>query len=556
MGFPAGQRWIDWVALTVVVAAAALPRLNHIDKSIWTPEAWVANSVLCDSMREMFHYKDWLQTSPPLFLMLLRGVVRLTGVSVASLRAVPFLFSMLSLVLIAWLAKKLLTTPFAVICTALVALSPPAVVFSKEVKHFSADMAATCLLLVMCWEYLEHPDRKRYVRLFVALGVSLFLSYTALTFVPVALVLLATTPISDANGSNDRKHRLQRTGVIALMSGVICALNYWLFIKPNTSPLLTQYWSDGYPQFNSFTRVVRFYVRDFLGMGLYFYLPITSKGSLSSILPSSGVGIILLFLGGMIGVSVATFGALKLNKRHAQVLALCLGPYLCLAVLNLFRLYPVSSRRLTLFLVPCISLAAAILLQNIWDTILMRMSRSTINRLSLVITAACVLTVALAAVHSEGWGNYWFEDEDTAGALRYLRSRVAEGDTVYVHASIEEPVKLYFRVFRWIPADVRYGNTGHPCCTRNNEPSLPEADAQREYVLRDFEHVLSAKPVTRLWLVSTGRNGHWEELGRNELEMIDQYLAAGGCRKDGEEHFAYEIVQAFDCAPPDFNVAN
>lgn len=550
------QKVIKRMALIIVVACGILPRLNHIDKSIWTPEAWVANSVLTETLGQMFCYKDWLQTSPPLFLLLLHWTVRVAGVSVASFRAVPLAFSILSLIVIAWLAQKLLRTPFAVMCSTLIVLSPPAVVFSKEVKQFTADMAATCVLLVVCWQYTNRPNRRNFLLLCTSLTLALFLSYPAVTFIPVAIFITAVTSFSDANGNNNPKHRLHRAGLVAILAGAICALNYWFFVKPNTSALLTHYWDDGYPTFNSIRRLISFYVRNFLGLGIYFYLPISSKDSLGSkLVPSSAASLLLVWMVAIV-ILVASLVALRSNQQHVKALALCLGPILCLAFLNALRLYPASSRRLTLFLLPCISLATAIILQNIWDTVSVRLSASMAERLSIMATFTCLSIVLIAATHSDHWGNYWFEDEDTAGAFRYLRSHAAQEDTIYVHASIEEPVKLYVRILQWSPRDLRYGNTGHPCCTRTPDPILTGPESQRQYVLHDFQQVMSLKPVRRLWLISTGRTSHWENLGRNELEIIDESLILSNCHKNAEEHFAYETVQEFVCANHGLSVVN
>lgn len=542
------QKLLTWMVLMLVVIGGALPRLNHIDKGIWTPEAWVANSVLAETMGQMFHYKDWLQTSPPLFLLLVRSTTRLAGISVASLRAVPFTLSMLSLVMIAWLAQKLLRTPFAVICAALVALSPPAVVFSKEVKQFSGDVAAGCLMLLVCWRYLEQPDRRRYMLLCAGLTIALFLSYPAVTFVPVAIVLIAAKPSTgDATPSSDRRRRFQRASILATLGACICVVNYWFFIKPNSSPLLTDYWKDGYPQFHSLKTILPFYLRYFLGMGVYFYLPISSKDFLSSTFSFHGAGLAVLLLIAAI-VALASFAPLWRNKRHVRAVVLCLGPCLCLAVLNALHLYPVNSRRLTLFLVPCVSLVIAVILQNLSDMLFVRMHRSTASRVSIGITAGCILVLFLASTHSDQWSNYWFEDEDTAGALSYLRAKASPEDTIYVHASIEEPAKLYFRLLKWSPPDLRFGKTGRVCCTRTPEPVLMSSASRQEYVLHDFERVISEKPVVRLWLLSTGRQNHWGYLDRNELEIIDRRLVEIGCQKVSEKHFAFETLQQFGCA--------
>jgi len=540
-----------WVALALVVAGGALPRLNHVGKSIWSAEAWVANSVLADSLGQMFHYDAWLQTTPPLFLLLVRWTVRLAGVSGASFRAVPFGLSILSLILIACLSRLTLRTPFAVLCTTLVALSPPAVVFSKEVKQYSGDVFASCLLLLVLWGYLEQPDRRRYVYLTVAFTVALFLSYPAVAFLPGAIaVVAAVEPTRGGELSNAWRSRVQRVSILGALAALICIVNYWFFVKPNTSALLADYWRDGYPRFGHLKDVTHFYAENFLGMGVYFYLPIATKDLFKSML--AGHLLLLLLLAivtiGCAGLALAT---LRRDRRHLQALALCFMPLITLAILNLLHLYPVNSRRLTLFMLPCMALATAIVLQSLWDTLSNRMGAKTAALFSALITLSCIGIVFVAGIHSDEWSNYWFEDEDTEGAFRYLKSHATPEDTIYIHASIAEPAKLYFRILRWNPADVRYGHTGWGCCPRSPDPRSDDVKSNRGYVVQDFERVLGGRRPERLWLVFTARNGHWSELGRDEPQIIASYLYGIGCRRKQDSRFANEAVDEFGCRQKD-----
>src|SRR5580658_7233610 len=64
-----------------------------MSRSLWLDEAWVANSVQAPSLSGMFYYPGWLQVNPPLFLLLVRGVVRLAGASNAAFRLIPLLLA-------------------------------------------------------------------------------------------------------------------------------------------------------------------------------------------------------------------------------------------------------------------------------------------------------------------------------------------------------------------------------------------------------------------------------------------------------------------------------
>jgi hypothetical protein len=540
--------FVKWIALALVIVGGVFPRLNHIGKSLWSAEAWVANSVLADSLTHMFRYETWLQTTPPLFLLLVRWTVQLAGVSVGSFRAVPFGLSILSLVLIAWLAQRILQIPFAVICTALVALSPPAVVFSKEVKQYTGDVAASCMLLLALWSYLERPDTRRYLSLAAVLAIALFLSYPAVTFVPVAIALVGVVaPLFNEDPSNGQKTRLARVGILSGIAVAICGVNYWFFVRPNSSPLLSDYWSNGYPRFGHASEVARFYAEDFLGMGLYFYIPIGTKNLFKALGTSMGHwGWLLVFLVALAVMWIA-LAALRRNRRSLQAFAICISPMITLAVINVLHLYPVSSRRLTLFMLPCVSLAAAVVMQSLWDVLTKNLRWGRANLFAAFLTLLCIVAVLVAGTHSDQWGNYWFEDEDTAGALSFVRSHGDLQDTIYVHASVEETAKFYFRLMRWSPPDVRYGNTGWGCCTRVPESLPKDTHAKNDYVIGDFERVMLKGRPRRIWLIFTGLDGYWGGIGRNEPQIIAGYLFGIGCQKELETSFAKEEVQEFEC---------
>ena len=119
---------------------------------------------------------------------------------------------------------------------------------------------------------------------------------------------------------------------------------------------------------------------------------------------------------------------------------------------------------------------------------------------------------------------------------------------MYVHASVVEPVKLYLKILPWNhkPA-FRFGNTGWPCCTRIAEPVLSGATAQRAYVLTDFDGQVGSPTPERLWLIFTGRDSHWADIGRDESQIIEQHLYERGCQREREMRFAYEQVELFGC---------
>src|SRR5579863_3590861 len=106
------------LAFAATLLVGLVLRIHDLGRSLWSDEAWVANSVLTDSLSRMFHYDAWLQTTPPLFLVLVRGTVRTLGLSNYTLRAVPFVLSVLAMALFADLCCRIFPKPLALLGTA------------------------------------------------------------------------------------------------------------------------------------------------------------------------------------------------------------------------------------------------------------------------------------------------------------------------------------------------------------------------------------------------------------------------------------------------------
>ncbi len=542
--------WISILLLALTVAAGAIPRLNHIGKSLWTSEAWVVNSALSTSLRQIFTYDGWLQTTPPLFLLIVRETVHVFGLSTFTLRAVPFVLSILSLLFLALLSHKVLRTPFfAVLCVSLLAISPPAVVFAKQVKQYSGDLAATCFVLFLSWIYLKSPDRRHYVLLFLGLSIALFLSYSAVCFVPLVLWLVLTAEPSSGTGPDRVRRSWARPAGVGLVASLISTLNYWLFVRPNTAPQLTQFWAEGYPTFSRLRSLLNFYAEYFVGMGIEFYLPSQSKEAARGFLSALGYAP-LVALGVACVVVVWIAGpVLRRSKPYRDVLLLCFLPVLTLAGINLLHLYPVSVRRLTLFIFPCIALATTVVLQAAWDRLTIPAKVDRAGMLSLFLSLSCIVLVLIVGTHADYWANYVPEDEDAAAVFQNLKSEAKPDDIVYVHASLIEPAQLYFRMLGWKPEHVYFGQTGFPCCTRKVEPELDGAESERAYVVDDVQHGgVDSTKFANAWFVFTARKQHWGSIGRDERQIIANYLLQRGCKQELQESFTNVELMEYSCA--------
>jgi len=533
-----------------IIAEGMILRLHHFGRDLSIAEAWVANSVLADTLSGMFYYDGWLQTTPPLYLILVRVTVSLLGLSNSSLCAISLVFSLLALVLLATLAHRVLHPAFALICLSVLALSPPVIAFSKQLKHYSADIAASTLLLLILWEYLSNANRRQYFWLVAAFAITLPLSYTAVVFVPLAICVLFLSRSAESRLSRAKTIALRCAGLV-LLTAIINCCNYLFFIMPNTSARLQEFWSDGYPPLRGTAAALDYVARNFLGTVVHFALPMQSafKDSLKPFvgsLPSFAKVIAIVF------ALVIAFILIRAARRERPIcwaILFFLIPLLTLIAINWARLYPVSSRRLTLFLTPCVAIVVAATLQIIWQDVARRVPWSKPQLLSYLLAAVATAVLSLAVLRVGGDLDE-SGDHGTESAMRYLRSEVDNvADAVYIHATLDEPVRLYRTMMGWDDAPIRTGNTGWPCCKRFAEARPADPAQEEAYVVRELEDVIGERPDGRLWIVfwQAARRRWLAWVKIDEPDVIIDHLQATGCRIESERRFEGIVVDSFRC---------
>lgn len=522
----------------VVFLAGLLPRLHDFNRSLWTDESWVANSVLSDTLHRMFYYDGWLQTSPPLFLMLVRYTVKVFGLSNYTLRAVPFVFGIVALLLFAELSCRIFEPPYALLSTAILAVSPVAIVESTELKQFSSDLAAAVLVLLVICNYWRRSGDRQWYWLLGSFAAALGLSYTTVIFIPLALIALYKPRPHTSDSRQTRKTRRSRITTFVVMVLAISGMNYILFIRPNSSPNLKLYWQLHFPP-NSIFQTMLFYVREVGGLFLFSVLP-------RHWLPDSDSP--ARWLSGVLSIAAIAifgfaFGAILRRPKYIYIGALCVVPILILLVLNLMHIYPLHSRVLTLCVLPCVIIGLTLAIEAICHEFVspfipFRYRKPLLGTLSVL----GLVFIFLHSIMPLRWLEY--HQEDAEGAILYLKSHVVPGDLVYVHASASETSRLYLRMLGWQPAGLTYGHTGYPCCTRNSQDYfVPDELQYRE----DFDNaILNAHPK-RLWLVFTGRESQWEYLHRDEPQILINRLSGVGCSGELTLAFTNEVVNEFNC---------
>ncbi len=376
--------------------------LDGFGRSLWLDEAWVANSIRQDSLSEMFHYTEWLQTTPPFFLLAARGVAGVFGFSTTALRTVPLLFALLAALGMLALARRVVSPPVALAATALLMFHPVPVEYFRAFKQYGAETFATVALLLAATVYLKQPDQRAFGWLVAAAVALMPFSYPLVFLIPgIALAVGGRRGI-----------------VLGLIASVELAALYFAFLRPNVAPELWSFFRPG---------------------------------------PDSPIGGGATVIG--IGAAVAAYAAWRIVRRGLHwPLVIVLLPCALLLAAEASGWYP-SNPRTRLFLRPCYLLALAIAADDLYRRIA---SRWRYAQVGAVLAAFGVMGWGLYKHFAEGRGG---PHEDFIAAVQFLYQHSVPEDTLYVHASTREAFRLYTDLAGWHP-QVVYGESGWPCCPR------------------------------------------------------------------------------------------
>jgi hypothetical protein len=480
-----------FVALSLGVLSLGIYGMG---RSLWLDEAWVANSIQAQSLAGMFYYPDWLQVNPPLFLLLARAAVRVLGASNATLRLIPLSLAVVAAAAMLALSRRLLHPGFAILAAAVVAFDPTAIEYSRTLKPYSGELAATALLLLAAVRYLQQPDRRRYLWLLAAVAVGMPLAYSAVFLVPGIVLLLS------------RGGAGLRPAVFAALAGGILLGMYWFSIRPNLAPELHDFWAVDVDH----------------GM-------------------TAGLWAALVFCGAVAIRAVSRMVRGNLAPRDWAVIV-CLLPCLLLAAGGALGWYPVSHRT-RLFALPCFTLLAMMTAQ---DLLRRGLNRKALDRKAVEVTAlGLALGIAGHAAVTQAIERRAVPEEDFSAAVRFLQQRVGRGDLLLVHACCKEGFLLYSAMDRWNPPRVLYGDTGWPCCARGKN-ARPGSSTELA-VIGDLDARIPRGYSGRIWLLFTTRPTQWTYVGINEGELWRKHLWERGCPPGPYLRFENLAVSPMDC---------
>jgi hypothetical protein len=534
------HRWLGWMdqlvrgRLTIYIIAigvavyGVLQRLSGMGRSLWLDEAWVANSVLASSLKGMFYYDAWLQSSPPLFLLMVRAVVSHLRPTNTAFRLIPLLMGILAILSMLALARRLLSRQFALLAWTLFVLSPVAVDYSKELKQYSAELAVSTTILLVCALYIENATIRRFWLLVGVFVIGLLVGYATVFSLPGIILLICLTPIRPhtAPGKSFTSGRVLRALCLATAAGTILLGEYFLLIRPNSPSALHASLARRRIDFSSV------HLAAFNSYRLLREVPV------NHLLRRQGL---LLGLAGVIVIPGIVLAWLRFRRGRQKWLALqiiCLSPCILLIICDRFSWYPFTERS-SLFALPFVVVLIVSSLQLTYLFMLQTRRKWVRPLLNVLILCATVLTIN--ASHRRYLD---VPREDMDGAVSFLRAHVQPTDFLWIHSSGLEAFKFYTRTTGWQDPAAHYGHTGWPCCARGIDNTL--GTFGEALVRSDFGAALPMGFRGRVWLLYTLRPEHWLSKP-NEPQFMQAILRERGCIEAPTPPFTNIAVRAFDC---------
>jgi Dolichyl-phosphate-mannose-protein mannosyltransferase len=527
--------YLVWFVALCVASYDIFLLTGGLGNSLWQDEAFVANSVVAKTVAGIFYPADWLQSTPPLLLILARAVVLIFGITNVTLRVIPVCMGLLAIGTTLFFGARLLWRNYALLAWVMLILSPVEITFSKLLKQYSAEFFVTTAILVACSLYIEKTSARRFWLLVATTGCGLLIGYGIALLVPGVALLIWMYPVRPSRSSRAKNGSasFRRAVIFAAIAGALTLGEYRIFAIPNGTQVQHIAFAKKNASFPNWATMAASESYDFIGE-----IPLNHRFQQPGIRIASVVVVLAL------GLALSLQRFRKGKRKWLAIQAVCLVPILILIVSDRFVLYPFTERT-ALFALPCLVTSLVCSFQLV-SLLLMKGRRDWIRPiLDVAVLAGIALTLIASRAKSH---RVMWPQEDVSNAVTFLKANVQPGDLLWVHSTLSQTVKLYLTMYRWDDAPVHFGNTAWPCCSRGILDT--QYTSSEPLVRADFgkavEHFSG-----RVWLTYTTRPEHWVGFAY-EPQIMRDILYEKGCKVAPEPPptFIHVAVLAFDCPAP------
>lgn len=229
------RRWSDYLAWAMVAVGIAARIVQFaFYRPLWLDENALAFNLVNRSIMGLWLPLDYGQAAPPGFLMLEKLVIQLFGASTYTLRLIPMLAGIGSMLLIYLLAKRIAPSA-APLIVGLFATANWPIYYAAEVKQYSLDILIAAGLLLILNALADAPSRRSWIAAGIAGALSVWFSHPALfVLAGGGAVLFLTQP--------QQRRRCVLAGALWLLS--FAAAYVLVYRGVNANAGLNTYWQD------------------------------------------------------------------------------------------------------------------------------------------------------------------------------------------------------------------------------------------------------------------------------------------------------------------------
>ena len=418
-------RRLEWGLLTVGIGLRTARYLEA--RPLWIDEVFIALNVLPNGPADFLQPIGWTQISPLGFLISEWLVTRVAGGGESALRFLPFVASIVGLILFNRFARRALDRGPALLATALAAFSPLLINYAAEVKSYAFDWLCTVLLMQATLSLAEQATPRAWVRWSLAAAFGSLMSTPAPFFVAGCALALLTVPATRT------PRALLRLGAATAPAALLFVLQYFTtYDSSSTQTAMEAFWSQQFLDMRLPDALVQAaqLTRTFIINAMF-------GERVAELMPRKSMTIIMI---------VTVLGAALLVRRHRLVGVMVIAPVLFAATASMLHRWPLAAR-LLLFLMPALVMAMAFGIAALTQLVPIRFR------------SAALATVSILLVASVAAGVRWKWNENLLvfalpEAFRSIIQNREPNATVYLSADLVPGCRYYLG---WHPDQVELG---------------------------------------------------------------------------------------------------
>jgi hypothetical protein len=472
-----------WALVWVTMGLGLFLRIFHYfdNRSLWVDEIYLITSILKMGYVELTTPAlDYQQKAPIGFLWLIKTSTLLFGNGEMALRLIPFLAGVVSLFVFLPVARFFLKPLGVLVALGVLALAPPLVYHTVEVKQYGMEMLATILALYLYTRYQKRFDYPSLLLWGFWGAVLLWFSYSA-------IFILAGIAIGVGLYFLIRKdwNALFRSALPFSLWCLSFLINYFLFTHKHAEQEWLVAWfrvREGFPPIPFFSLAGIKWLLQSLYRTLEYPLGVMWNADIFNTISFSPIRVMLkmpLFLFGFWAL-----GLLFFFRKNLKVFLMLLFPLLLTLAATLLEFYPYFER-LLVFLAPIPILLIAKGCERF--TSYFPSGAKWRYIFPFIVLFWPLWSSAKQVADRSLFGDYKYSHY--RNALLYVNEHYQEGDIVYVYWNLEHAYHYYKQAY-----NLRYDMV-------ELKDKKDEANSKEEYIQNFEPEFMAAAGKKRAWFI-------------------------------------------------------